>query len=134
MNSDAEASSTSGTGAVMARGLAPPFKLVRFPATYQQHLVDPVGGNHTRSELQRPLKSQPERHDGVVVPPQRPLPVVREPPHTEIEQPRGARRHAVDGAALEGQAMLPQLLGQPLGLVATLVTNEIIERRPHGRM
>src|SRR6202162_3481981 len=130
MNSAAATSNTSGSGLVADCGPTLPVKLVRFPATYQQHLVDSFGGDHTWGQMQYLLESQAQRHEGMVVPPQRTLAMVREPPHAEIEQSRGAWRHAEYGTALEHQMVLHELVGQALRLITPLVTDEIVERRP----
>src|ERR1700722_907183 len=100
-----DTSSTSLPGGVAIPGALVSGTLGRLLATHQQHLVDPLGGDHSRRPVQGLLKMQAQRHERMVIPPHRPLAVMRQPPHAQIEQPRGTRCHAVDSAALEFQMM-----------------------------
>src|ERR1700733_4138298 len=131
MNSAVEISSTSRPGGVSACTPAAAGTLARLPAADQQHLIDPFGRDHAGSESQRLLEVQTEWHEGMVIPPHGTLTVMPQPPHAEIEQPRGARRHSEPRTFFELQMMLRQLRLQPLRLVAALMTDEVIERRPH---
>ena len=55
---------------------------------------------------------------------------MRQVPHAEIQQTRGARLHAIYAAALDRETVLGQLFDQPCGLVTAAVADEIVERRP----
>src|ERR1017187_10660650 len=134
MNSAAESSSTSRLDAVGTRGAARCGTLPRLSTAYEQNLVDPFGRDHSGGKLQCFLEAQAERHERVVVPPHGPLAVMREPPHPEIEQTRGARRHAEHGAALQRKMVLRQFCRQAFRLVSPLVGDEVVKRGPHRRV
>jgi len=102
----------------------------RVSLAHEQDLIDLVRLDHSRSDLQRLLQPQPERHDRSVVPPHGALTMMREPPHPHVEEQRGVRLHPERRTGLHRQVVLRQLCEQRRGLVAPLVAHEIVERGP----
>src|SRR5689334_4638574 len=55
-----------------------------FLAANQQQLIDILRVHDSFVQLELAAEAQPERHDHAVIPPHRPLALVREPPHRQI--------------------------------------------------
>src|SRR6267142_3816780 len=76
---------------------------------HEQNLIDLLRREHSWDEMQLLLEPQPERHQYPVVPPHGPLTMMRKPPHSGVDEKRGARLHAKYGAARNDELVLRQL-------------------------
>src|ERR1700678_3426601 len=98
---------------------------------HEQYLINILCFYHSRHELQILLKSQSDRHKRPVVPPHGALTLIRQPPHTEVDQARGTRAHTEYRALRHDEVVLRQLCKQAKRLLTSLMTHKIVERTPH---